>query len=226
MSDEIRATVFDMDGVLIDSEPLWQRAEIEVFGEVGVELDRRDCRRTMGLRVDEVVGHWLGRRPWDVEAWPPERVARLVLERVCELIRDDGTRRPGVGRALEFLRGCGQRLALATSSPRLVIDAVLETLALADAFEVAVSAQDERRGKPDPGVYLTAARRLGLQPGECLAVEDSLAGLEAAVAAGMRCVMVPDPSLAGHDRLGDADLVLDGLAALPARWDRLTAGSG
>ncbi|MFW6198867.1 MAG: hexitol phosphatase HxpB, partial [Acidobacteriota bacterium] len=211
----------DIDGVLVDSEPFWQRAEVEVFGAAGIELAREDCRRTMGMRLDAVIDYWLRRRPWDLEAWPRERVATDILERVCELIRLEGERLPGVGTAIGFLGERGQRLALATSSPEVVIDAVLDTLSLSTEFEATVSAENERRGKPDPDVYLTAARRLGVEPGECLAVEDSLAGLEAALAAGMRCVMVPDPSLVAEPRLRDADLVLESLSALPDHWQEL-----
>lgn len=217
----IDAVVFDMDGVLLDSEPFWQEAEMEAFGRVGVGLERADCLRTMGMRVDEVVGYWLQRRPWDTDRHPPEALTEAILDGVVARIRDRGELLPGARVGLRAVAGRGVRRALASSSPERVIDAVLETLELGDDFELTASAQHEPRGKPDPGVYLTACRGLGVSPERALAIEDSLAGLAAALAAGMACVMVPDASVAGRAELAEADLVLDSLAQLDAAWERL-----
>ena len=181
-----------MDGLLIDSEPLWQAAEIEVFGEVGVALTRAECTRTKGRRVDDTVGYWYARRPWPGPE-PREVEARLV-ERVGALIARRGEAKPGVAHALRFFEERGCALALATSSGRQVIAAVLERLGLADRFRVVHSAVEEERGKPDPAVYLTTAARLRVLPAECVALEDSSHGVAAAKAAGMTCIAVPDAS--------------------------------
>jgi sugar-phosphatase len=120
---------------------------------------------------------------------------------------------PGVAAAIELFERHGLALAIASSSPPRMIDAVCERLGLG-AIEVRCSAEDEARGKPAPDVYLTAARRLGVAPTNCLAVEDSPYGIESARSAGMRCVAVPDPMLAADPRYGEADLVIASLTEL------------
>lgn len=211
----LRAAIFDLDGVLIDSEPIWRAAEIEVFGAIGVPLTEDDCRSTMGLRVDEVVDHWHRLRAWDDP--PPAEVVDRVLAAVVDRIRRAGEPRAGVGAALDACIERGLRLALATSSWHPVVDAVLDRLGIAERFEVVHSAEDEPRGKPDPGVYLTTASRLGVDPADCLAIEDSPNGVRSAVAAGMRCVAVPEE---GTDRgeidAAGAEAVLPSLTAFPA----------
>jgi len=218
----IEAVVFDMDGVLIDSEPFWQEAEIEVFAEVGLRLDREDCRQTMGMRIDEVVAHWQRERPWSDAEVGPDELQERILEGVIGRVTERGARLPGVAGALRGARERGWRTALASSSPERVIDATLLALDLDRAFEVAVSAEHEERGKPDPAVYRTTCAELGVAPERAVAIEDSLAGLGAALAAGMVCVLVPDPSLAGGRELERADVVLDSLTDLDARaWNRV-----
>lgn len=189
--ESFKAAIFDMDGVLIDSEPLWRRAEVQAFRSAGLELTEDDCRATTGMRIDDVVGYWFAQRA--LTGRSVEEVAGDVLERVCRLIRHEGMPLPGVYEAFQVLRGAGLRLALATSSPPRVIEAVLDRLDLRGTFEVLSSAADEERGKPDPAVYLSTARRLGVDPSLCIAFEDSLAGIQSARAARMRVAAVPAP---------------------------------
>ena len=188
---EDRTAIFDLDGLLIDSEPLWRLAEIEVFGALGVPLTEAMCEQTMGLRVDEVVAYWYHRHPWP-DADLGQTAAR-VMDRVRELIEQRGEALPGVEQTLDALRSSGWRLGLASSSSPELIDAAIRRLGLVGTFEVLCSAVDEERGKPDPAVYLTAARRMSVDPDSCVAFEDSIAGVEAALAAGMRVVSVPPP---------------------------------
>lgn len=205
--------IFDLDGLLIDSEPLWRRAEVEVFGALGVPLSEEMCRQTTGLRIDEVVAYWRRRHPW------PERpgsdiasVAAQNVERVRQLIEQEGKALPGVARAVEMLRGAGWRLAVASSSPPVLIEAALRRLQLLEVFEAFFSAADEERGKPDPAVYLTATRRLGVEPASAIAFEDSAAGVRSAHAAGLRVVAVPDTESWDDGRFAAADWKLRSLA--------------
>ena len=219
----VGAVIFDLDGLLIDSEPLWHRAEIQSFAEVGVELGSRDCLRTIGMRCDAVVQLWLRERGWNVGKHPPDEVERRIVERVIDLVRAEGRSRPGVSELLAML---GQRevpLAVASSSPMSVISATLETLGIESQFIAVHSAELEERGKPDPAVYLSAAAALGVDPADCLALEDSLPGLRAALKAGMRCLMVPDRSCLAAPELAEATAVLDTLEHFDEHlWTLLT----
>lgn len=220
----IRAAIFDMDGLLIDSEPLWQQAEAESFGAVGLSLSQQDLCRTVGMRIDEVVAHWLELRPWDTERHPPRRLCNRIIERLIELVEQRGEPMPGVASALALCQDLRLRLALASSSPMRIIEAVLDRLRMRERFEIVHSAELEARGTPDPAVFLTTASRLRVPPEECVALEDSIGGLRAARAAGMRCIMVPDPRLRDDAALAAADLVIDSLAELDAEGLRGLAG--
>ncbi len=221
----IRAAIFDMDGLLIDSEPFWQQAELEGFGVAGLTLSQRDLSQTVGMRIDEVVTYWLDRRPWDIDKHPPGGVQDRIVDRVIRLVEERGEPMPGVLSALTLCEDLGLRLAVASSSSLRIIEAVLCRLELRQRFEVVQSAEHEPRGKPDPAVFLSAARALGLPPASCVALEDSIMGLLAAGAASMRCIIVPDPRLRHDPALTEADVVLDTLAGLDAEALGVTVGS-
>lgn len=208
------ALLFDMDGLLIDSEPLWHEAEVYGFGLAGLCLTPEQCLETTGLRVDEVVRVRWAERPWAAPS--QDSVAAAIVERVVELVRAEGVLKPGVAEALDFARASGLRIALASSSPYVIIDAVLDAFGLRSAFEVIHSAEEEARGKPEPDVYLTAARKLGVEPAACLALEDSPNGVVAAKAAGMKCIAIPEPVLRNDPRLARADAILASLTEVDA----------
>jgi sugar-phosphatase len=183
------AVIFDMDGLLVDSEPLWVRAEMEVFGEVGVTLCEADCALTKGLRTDDVIAYWHVRRPWGSPS--PADVEKRLVARVAELVRNEGRALPGVASAIAAARSVPSKIALASSSPTPIIAAVLERLDLGSTFEVVQSAETEPYGKPHPGIFLTTAKKLGVAPTACVVLEDSLTGVVAAKAARARCIAVP-----------------------------------
>ena len=211
----IRAAIFDMDGLLIDSEPLWTRAEIEAFMTVGIELDQKKCAQTVGK------GRFRYRQqPWTGKSL--EEVGLLIHRRMLELVEAEGRPMPGAIEAVEFFRNKGLKLGLATSSDRSLIDASLDALDLKSAFDHLQSGSELEHGKPHPLVYLVTAERLGIPPAECLALEDSLPGLTAAKAAGMKAVAVPEPRLFGDPRFDIADVVLQTLEELNHEiWNRL-----
>ncbi|MES2642999.1 MAG: hexitol phosphatase HxpB [Myxococcota bacterium] len=213
-----QAVIFDMDGVLVDSEPLWHLAEIEAFGAVGVALVTADCLETTGLRIDAVVDYWYARHPWPDR--PREGVAADIVGRMVRLLGERAVAMPGAVEAVRFLRGQGLPLAVASSSPRVLIDAVVARLGLADAFTVLRSAEHEAHGKPHPAVYLATAAALGVDPRACVAIEDSGNGIRSAVAAGMFTIAVPDQPVA-PEALAAASVVLGSLLELPERWGAL-----
>jgi len=215
MSDArpIEAVVFDMDGVLVDSEPIWRAVEREVFAGVGIEVTEEDLLETMGVRVADVVERWHRRHPWDEPG--REEIAETIVERVALAIEGVGVLNEGAARAVEYVHGLGFRLALASSSPMRLIRAVLSLGGLADRFEVVLTAEDEEQGKPDPAVYRSAARALRAAPERCLAVEDSVNGVRSAKAAGMVCVAIPVSGVT--QGFEGADLVLGSIAEFDER---------
>jgi len=216
----IRAAIFDMDGLLIDSEPLWTIAEIEAFATVGIELDQDTCAQTVGKGLEEVVRFRYEQQPWTGKSL--EEVGLLIHRRMLELVKAEGRAMPGAIEAVEFFKSKGLKLGLATSSDRSLIDASLEALDLKSAFDHLQSGSELEHGKPHPLVYLVTAERLVIEPGECVALEDSIPGLTAAKAAGMKAVAVPEPRLAKDPRYSIADVVLQTLKEFNHEvWNRL-----
>jgi len=232
----IGAAIFDMDGLLVDSEPIWHEVEIDVFGRLGVPMTVERCLETKGMFLGDAVDHWYARYRWTGSS--PQEVADEIEQSVAVRLERAVELKAGAARALDFCARRGARLALASSSPRRLIDAVVHRFALAGRFDVVHSAEDETAGKPDPAIFLTTAGLLALDPGRCVVFEDSAAGVLAAKAAGMACVAVPeaDPTAASAaaglggggetlaEVLGRADVVLGSLLELDdAVWDRLAA---
>ncbi len=205
----MNVAIFDMDGLLIDSEPLWRLAEQAVFSQVGISLTDAMCHQTMGLRTDEVVDYWHQRFPW--QRPDPAQIEADIVDQVEALIRQRGTALPGVRTLLTTLDKTSWTLALASSSPPVLIEAVLDRLAIGSYFPIRCSASAETHGKPHPAVYLTTARRLGVDPANCVALEDSMAGVRSAKAAGMRVIAVPAAESRDDPRFAAADLVVGSL---------------
>jgi HAD superfamily hydrolase (TIGR01509 family) len=201
--------IFDLDGLLIDSEPFWRQAEIEVFGSMGLHLSETDTRQTMGLRIDDAVRHWWDRHPW--AGLTPVEVERATTERVAELIAAEGEPMPGALEAVDLCARLSLPVAVCSGSYAVVIEAALRRLDIVSRVSVWHSAEWETLGKPHPGSYLSTAAKLGIHPALCLAVEDSFNGAISAKAARMRVVAVPEKSAAGSARWGFCDAVLDSL---------------
>jgi sugar-phosphatase len=208
------AAIFDMDGLLIDSEPLWQQAEREVFGSVGVRITPEQAEVTMGLRTDEVTAYWYARQPWTGRSLAD--VENAVIARVAQLIATQGEPKPGVDHALDFFARRRYRIGLASNSPELLIDAVLRRLAIGRHFAALCSSVHEARGKPDPAVYLTAAAKLGVSPSHCVVLEDSAPGVRAAKAAGMIVIAVPPAEHADDPAFAIADFKIASLLEVSA----------
>jgi mannitol-1-/sugar-/sorbitol-6-/2-deoxyglucose-6-phosphatase len=211
----IAATLFDMDGLLIDSEILWHEAEVEIFGSLGVPLFESSSRSTKGVFVNEVVDYWYARFPWSGPS--KDVVVDMLLERVGSLVESEGRLLPGALRAIDLASARGP-VALASSTPLALIHRCLGHFGLASRFVSIHSAEFEPYGKPHPGVFLTAASSLGVAPSRCLVFEDSSAGVIAARAASMHIVAVPTPEDRSDVEFLLADLVLDTLEELSDQW--------
>ncbi|HVC15170.1 MAG TPA: hexitol phosphatase HxpB [Acidimicrobiales bacterium] len=216
------ASIFDMDGLLVDSEPLWHEAEVEVLGGLGVPIATGDPRRTKGIFVREVARYWYERFGW--EGPSTDEVATRIVDRVIDLVAERGRLQPGVDTAISLCRAHGLALAVASSSEHRLITFVLERFGLARHFSFAHSAEEEPYGKPHPAVFLTTAQRLGVAPDRCLVWEDAPAGVLAAKAARMTCVAVPAPDERDHPVFSIADAVLSSLEeADETLWARLVS---
>lgn len=209
MLDGIEAVIFDMDGVLIDSEPVWKDAMEEVFESVGCPLTREDFQMTVGLRLDEVIAYWYKVSPW--ENATPEEVMTRIINRMVELLGANGKPLPGVVDSLVFFRQKGLKIGLATSSYEVLIDCVLDTLNIRDFFDFTHSAEREAYGKPHPAVYLTTADTLGVHPQHCLVIEDSINGVISGKAARMHVVCIPEKTHFPNPKLIIADYTFDSM---------------
>jgi HAD superfamily hydrolase (TIGR01509 family) len=223
----VEAVILDMDGLLIDTEPVWRAAEADVFADLGIELTERDLLDSTGQPAEELIPVWRQRRPAAGRdpAVTDAEIADRITDQVIAYVRAEGQPMPGVGEAIALFRRRGFRLAIASSSSRRLIDAVGDRLGLS-FIDVRCSGLDVPHGKPAPDVYFAAAARLGVAPVRCLAIEDSPNGIASAKSAGMRCVAVPDPLLAADPRVQDADLVIGSLLALGAAELRLLGAAG
>lgn len=183
------AVIFDMDGLLIDSEPFWAEAEKTVFSALGVELSEALCRQTASMTTREVTAFWYRRFPWTGRSL--EAVENDVIDCVDALIRQHGAPLPGVPEVVDHFHSRNCRVGLSTNAPHRLIATVLDTLDIAPFFHETSSSEHVERGKPDPAVYLSTLQKLGVAPAQCLAFEDSVSGMRAARAAGLRTVVVP-----------------------------------
>ena len=205
----MRTIIFDMDGLLIDSEPLWREAEIAVFGSLGIRLTEDLCRQTMGLRIDEVIRYWHKRFPWDGPS--REQVAAQVLNAVQCLIVEHGSLMDGVRDTISDLYAQDAKLAIASSSPMRLIETVVDKFSIGSYFSVLHSAEHETAGKPNPAVYKTTMSLLEADPQDCVAFEDSVLGVRAAKAAGATVIAVPAPEDAANPGFAVADVILASL---------------
>jgi sugar-phosphatase len=197
--------------------------EREVFARVGVELTDGQLRETWGKRIEEVVDHWYHARSWD--GVRPRAVQREIIREMVQHVREHGAPMPGAVEAITTAREAGLSIAIASSSSRELIDAVVERLGIAPLIDGVCTADDEVLGKPDPGVYRSAARLVGADPADCIAVEDSPAGVRSALAAGMVCVAVRSHGPLSED-VGTADVVLDSLLEFTAELLQRVEASG
>lgn len=218
----IKAAIFDMDGLLIDSDPLWLEAEAAALKKCNIDLTRERYQPTMGLRIDEVVEYWVHKAPWG-DSPSKEEVNDDIWRNIIALTREKGVAKEGVGEVLKFLKKKNIKLALASSSLMKFIDVVVDRLEIRDYFELIYSAEHEKYGKPHPGVYITTADKLGVAPIQCIAFEDSFNGMLSAKSAKMKCVAVPEPGIKESEKLSITDVVLNSLRDFDEQvWNELS----
>lgn len=209
----VLAALFDMDGLLIDSEPLWDQAELDIFSTLDVDLSRRnELPDTLGLRIDQTVRMWYETLPWNGPS--QQEVTQRIIARAMALIDETRPLLPGVETALQLCRQHNLKIGLASASPLAMLERVLEIFNLRHYFDVLASAEALPYSKPHPQVYLNAAASLAIDPLNCVTLEDSFNGMIATKAARMRSIVVPAAAHRNDPRWALADVRLDDLTRL------------
>lgn len=201
-----------MDGLLLDTEPLWGVCMLRAAQKHKVPLDGDCFRETTGLRITEVTDYWAIRYPW--QGITPLGLAEEILDDIIEEARCKGSVLPGVNAALDLLRKENFKIGLASSSPLRMITALTDHFGITNSFDVITSADAVALGKPHPGVFLHCAQLLDSSPLECLVLEDSINGVIAAKAARMKVIAIPDAHHYNDPRFAIADAKLKSMEEL------------
>ena len=205
----LNTVIFDMDGLLVDSEPLWQEAADEVFALYNFKITPLQYETSTGLRTKEFVEHWF--RTYRKDMRDCQKAEDQIIEVVTNKIAKKGRILPGVQYIFQFFHNHNFKIGIASSSPKPLIDLVIQMTGIEQYVQAVASAQDIPYGKPHPQVYLDCAKMLNSMPEECLCFEDSFNGMIAAKAAKMKCVVVPSQHQASSKKWGAADLQLSSL---------------
>lgn len=198
----IEAVIFDMDGIIIESEPLWKKAMIKAFRDIGYNFTIEMCDTTKGMRVDEVSIFWKNKLK---ASYNPEDITNSIVKNVIQLISDEGKPLIGLVENILRIKEKGLKIGLASSSPMYIIDTVLKKLDIEKHFDFVHSAEFEEYGKPHPQVFITTANKLNVSPVNCVVIEDSLNGIIAAKAAKMHVIAIPEED----ERLLDKFIIAD-----------------
>jgi sugar-phosphatase len=202
----IDAVLFDMDGVIIDSEPLWGEAQNEIFTSLGVDYNKELATRTIGIGTYDTVDFWYQQQPW--KGISHEEVGKRIHEQMLLLIRQKGKMMQGLMHVLDYFKSKNLKIALASGAPMSIINLVVDQLEIRDYFGIIHSIDFEEYGKPHPAIFLTVAQKFGVEPLKCLVIEDSFNGLIAAKAARMKAIAYLPNSDFNNTRFDFADLKL------------------
>lgn len=205
----LNTVIFDMDGLLIDSEPCWEEAGAETLKQYGIVLTNQQYQTTTGLRTKEWIDWWFTH--FNIDKSFSTAAGDTIVAQALEKIKADGVCMPGVEYIFNFFKERNFHIGLATSSPVELIKIVTEKLKIHHLIEAYSSAEELEHSKPHPQVYLNCAEKLNVSPLQCVCFEDSFNGMISAKAARMKCVVVPAPQQWHEDRWGAADLKLASL---------------
>jgi len=208
----ITTAIFDMDGLLLDTEPLWAKSMLKVAENYGIPMNLQRLKETTGLRIYEVTEYWSEKYPWQGSS--ARQVADEILDDIIASSKAVATIMDGVEQTLILLKKNNYKIGLASSSPQHMIDALVDHFNLRHYFHCISSADVVALGKPHPAVFLHCAECLGSKPGECVVLEDSVNGMIAGKAARMKVIVIPDALHFDDPRFALADRKLTTMADL------------
>ena len=211
----MKAVIFDMDGVIVDSEPLHFQVDMKILGALGVPVTQAYFEKFVGMTNPEMWEKVI--REFRLTATVDELVGRQMGAKLQYVAETDLEPIIGVSGLVDRLRRAGLLLAIASSSPRLFIEAVVSKFRMTEVFKVIVSSEEVPRGKPAPDVYLEVARRLSVLPDECAVIEDAYHGVVAAKRAGMTCIGYRNLN-SGKQDLSAADCIVDSILEIKESW--------
>jgi sugar-phosphatase len=205
----ITTVLYDMDGLLLDTEPLWGESMLRIAEKHKIPITRKRFKETTGLRIYEVTDHWAIHYPWQGKT--AREVADEILDDIIATSKTKASVLKGVEHSLQLLRKHNYKIGLASSSPKHMIDALVTHFGLTKYFDEITSADAVELGKPHPAVFIHCANSLGSKPNECLVLEDSVNGMIAGKAARMKVIVVPDELHFDDPRFSLADAKLKSL---------------
>lgn len=208
----INTVLYDMDGLLLDTEPLWGESMLRIAQKHGISITWDKFKETTGLRIYEVTEYWAIKYPW--EGAGHADVAEEILDDIIEASKKSGRVLPGVKQSLEMFRKNGFKIGLASSSPARMINALVEHFGIKEHFDEITSADVVALGKPHPAVFMHCAEALGSRPIECVVLEDSVNGCISGKAARMKVIAIPDELHFDDPRFMIADAKLRSLEDL------------
>ncbi|MGK0138208.1 MAG: HAD superfamily hydrolase (TIGR01509 family) [Algoriphagus sp.] len=209
----VKALIFDMDGLLVDSEPCWHKAEKSIFGSIGIKLNTAMCIETTGKPVADVILHWYEKKPWKNPDF--DKLETDLFMEATAIIKKEAQLMPGVLIALEWAKSCGFKIGLASASPISLIKMALEKFTIQNRFDFYHSAEREEFNKPHPAVYLTVAKNLGIPIENCLILEDSGNGIKGALASGAQVIAIPANEEFNKEKFDSVHHKLSSLVELP-----------
>ncbi|MGN6477769.1 MAG: hexitol phosphatase HxpB [Flavipsychrobacter sp.] len=208
----INTALFDMDGLLFDTEPLWGVSMLRVAEKHGIPITRERFKDTRGFHIYEVTEFWSVKYPWEGKS--SQEVAEEILDDIIALTKIEGRIMPGVLNALKMFKAEGFKIGLASSSPTRMIEALVEHFGIREYFDCLTSADEVELGKPHPAVFMHCAKQLDAKPINCVVLEDSVNGMISGKAARMKVIAIPEPIHFDDPRFSLADAKLSSMEDL------------